>query len=177
MTAKRILTLAELETTTCLGTTGLLTLYLAAVTRHEAFCTQGLLVLGIYFHQGTGDSQTHGLRLTSETTTIQVHLNVILLSDIQESQGLLNYELQDGAGEILCKISLIDGYLTIAFAYIYTGHSGLTTAYCIYYFHRLLFKDININCFRTLSLLLVLCTGINIKVADQLASQLVLGRE
>ena len=56
--SRQVLTLAELESTTSLGTTGLLTLYLTAIAGHEAFSTKCLLVISVDLHQGTGNSQT-----------------------------------------------------------------------------------------------------------------------
>ena len=90
------LTLTELEATTRLGLTWLLTLYLTAVACQETFVLQRLLILGIDLHQCTGDSEAERLALTSETTSVEVGLDVILLSDLQQVQRLLHHILQDG---------------------------------------------------------------------------------
>ena len=90
-----MLTLTELEATTCLGLTGLLTLNLTSIAGQETVVFQSLLVLGINLDQCTGDSEAQSLALTSETTTVEVGLDVILLSDLQEVQRLLHHILQD----------------------------------------------------------------------------------
>ena len=85
------LTLTELEATTCLGLTGLLALHLAAVAGEESLNLEGLLVIGVHLDKGAGDSHAQGLALTSETATVEVGLDVILLGALQQSQGLLHH--------------------------------------------------------------------------------------
>ena len=136
---ENVLTLAELEATTCLGTTGLLTLYLTAVASHEAFGTECLLVLGIDLNQCAGDSQTQSLALAGVTATLQVNLDIILLCYVQQVQGLLYYELQNGAGEVLGQVTLVDGDLTATFLNVYAGYGTFAAAQCIYYCHLLVY--------------------------------------
>ena len=128
--AKRfsILTLTELEATTSLGLTGLLTLNGTGVASHEAFSTKSLLVISIDFHECTGNSEAKCLALTSETTTTEGYLNVVLFSNVQKSKGLLYNKLQDGRGKILSEISLVNGNFTCTFGYVDTGDGALTTA-------------------------------------------------
>ena len=80
------LTLTELEAATSLGLTWLLTLYLTAVACQETFVLQLLLVFFIDLHQSTGDSEAESLALTCEATTVEVSLDVILLSNIKQVQ-------------------------------------------------------------------------------------------
>ena len=89
------LTLTELEAATSLGLTWLLTLYLTAVTCQETFVLQLLLVFFIDLHQSTGDSKAESLALACEATTVEVSLDVILLSNIKQVQWLLYHILQD----------------------------------------------------------------------------------
>ena len=89
------LTLTELEAATSLGLTWLLTLYLTAVACQETFVLQLLLVFFIDLHQSTGDSEAESLALTCEATTVEVSLDVILLSNIKQVQWLLYHILQD----------------------------------------------------------------------------------
>ena len=66
-----LLTLTELEATTCLWLTWFLTLYLTAVACEETLVLQRLLVFGIHLNEGTGNSEAKCLALTSETTTVE----------------------------------------------------------------------------------------------------------
>ena len=131
------LALAELEATTSLWTSGLLSLDLAAVACHEAFCTKCLLVLCVNLYKSAGNSQTQSLRLASVTATVEVNIDVVLLGNIKQSQGLFYHELQDGAGEILGKVTLVDSNLARTFADIDAGYGALTTAQRISYVFRI----------------------------------------
>ena len=131
------LTLAELEATTCLWTTWLLSLDLAAVACHETFSTECLLVLSINLHESAGNSEAKSLRLTCVTAAIEVNVDVILLGNVEQSQRLLNHELQDGAGEVLGEVALVDGNLAITFADVHTGNGALAAAQCISYVFRI----------------------------------------
>ena len=79
-----ILTLTELEATASLRLTRLLALYLAAVACEETVVLQVLLIFGIDLHQSAGDAQTQSLALTSEATSVEVSLDVVLLSDLEQ---------------------------------------------------------------------------------------------
>ena len=85
------LTFAELEATTCLWTSGFLTLNLTAVASDEAFGTQSLLVFCVNLHKCASNGQTQGLRLTGEATPIKIYLNIILLHGIQQRQPFRNF--------------------------------------------------------------------------------------
>ena len=84
-----ILTLGELETLACFGTTGLLALYDARVAGHEAFGTERALVLGVDLHEGAGDGETESLGLTFVTAAVEVDFDVILLGLLECQEGLL----------------------------------------------------------------------------------------
>ncbi len=130
-----ILTLAELEATTCFGTSGLFALYLAAVACHKAFGTECLLILSVDLHQCACNSQAQSLRLAGVTATCEINFDVVLLDSVNRSQGLLNHELQDSAGEIFSEVTLVDGNLTRTLCYIDAGNGALTATKCINYFH------------------------------------------
>ena len=89
------LTLTELEATARLGLTGFLTLNSTRVACEEALVRESLLVLGINLHEGAGNGEAQGLALAGEATTIKVSLYIILLSNFQECQWLLNHILKD----------------------------------------------------------------------------------
>ena len=72
---KKILTLTELEVSTSLWLTWLLTLDSTAVACQESVILQVLLVLSVNLNQCTSDSKTQCLALTSKATTIEVGLN------------------------------------------------------------------------------------------------------
>ena len=128
------LTLTELEATTSLRLTWLLTLNLTAITCQETSVLQLLLILFVHLDEGTGDSHAQGLALASETTTVEVHLDVVLLSHLEQVQRLLNHVLQDGRGEINFEFLLVDRNLTRTFLEIHTSYRALATTDCIYYF-------------------------------------------
>ena len=116
--------------------TGLLTFYLTAVAGHEAFGTECLLVLGVDLNQCAGDSQTQSLALAGVTATLQVNLDIILLCYVQQVQGLLYYVLQNGAGEVLGQVTLVDGNLTATLLNIYAGYGAFAASWgkaSIYY--------------------------------------------
>src|SRR3712207_3634085 len=85
----RILTLAELEATTCLWLTRLLTLNGAAVACEEACILESLLVFGVDFHESTCDSEAKGLALACKTATVEVGLDVVFTINIEQLQWLL----------------------------------------------------------------------------------------
>jgi len=89
-----ILTLTELEATTSLGLTWLLTLNLTGIAGQETVVFQALLILSINLDECTGDSEAESLALTSEATTVEVGLDVIFLSYLQQVQRLLNHVLE-----------------------------------------------------------------------------------
>ncbi len=88
-----ILTLRELEATACLWLTRLLTFNSTCITCDEAFSAECLLVFFVDFHKCTGDSEAKCLTLTSVTATCEVSLDVILLNNAEEVEGLLHNEL------------------------------------------------------------------------------------
>ena len=132
-----ILTLTELEATTSLRTSRLLTFYLAGITCHEALGTQGLLVLGINLDQRTCDGKTQSLALTCETATLQINLDIVFLCTVQSCQWLLYDILQNRAWEIFGKITLVDSNLAATLLNIYTGNCALAAAQSIYYCHNI----------------------------------------
>ena len=80
---RRILTFTELESLTSFRTTRFLTLNSTRIASYESFRSQDSLIFRINLYQRTRDSQTGSLRLTFETTTVKVDLNIILLCDVQ----------------------------------------------------------------------------------------------
>src|SRR5690606_27893262 len=72
------LTFRELEATTCFTLTKLLTLYRTWVTRQQVFLLQRIVILlGIFLHQSTGDTQLDSLCLPFRTTTSYCYRYVI----------------------------------------------------------------------------------------------------
>jgi hypothetical protein len=90
-----LLTLRELEATTSLWTTWLLTLNLTRVASEEAVILEVLLILSVNLNECASDSEAESLALTCETATVEVSLDVILLSYFKKLQRLLNNILQD----------------------------------------------------------------------------------
>ncbi len=116
------LTLTELEAATSLGLTGLLTLYLTAVACQETSILQLFLVLFVHLDEGTGNSHAESLALTCKATTVEIHLNIILLGHLEQVQRLLHHVLQDGRGEINFQILLVDRNLTSTLLEINTSY-------------------------------------------------------
>ena len=83
------LTLTELEATTCLWLTRLLTLNLTAIACQESGILQLLLVILVDLYQCTSNGKAQSLALTSEATTVEVDFDIILLSNLQQVQRLL----------------------------------------------------------------------------------------
>ena len=89
------LTLAELEATTSLWLTWLLTFNDTSIAGEEASLAEGSLVLSVDLDESTSDSETEGTSLTIVATTLQVDLDVILLSYTYLVERLLNDVLKD----------------------------------------------------------------------------------
>ena len=90
------LTLAELEACACLGASRLFALHNAGVAGEEALVFEGFLVLFIDFHKCACNGESESLALTCKAATVEVHLDVILLSNVEQVQGLLDNILEDG---------------------------------------------------------------------------------
>ena len=131
-----VLTLAELELTTCTGLTGLLTLNLAGIAGEETGLFQSRAHLGVDFAQSACDTQTSGLGLTLDATAIEVDGDVLVLGSIGSQQRLLHLILENFEGEIGGEFLAIDGNLTLARLHEYASHSGLATTYGVYNFHN-----------------------------------------
>ena len=95
-TLNKNLTLTELEATTSLRLTWLLTLNLTGIASQESMVLQVLLVLSIDLYECAGNGKAQSLALTSEAATVEGCLDVIFLSDLQQAQRLLHHVLQDG---------------------------------------------------------------------------------
>lgn len=78
------LTLTELEATASLGLTWLLTLNGTAVTSEEAMVLEVLLVFSVDLHQGACNGKAQSLALTCVTATIEVSLDVVFLSHLEQ---------------------------------------------------------------------------------------------
>ena len=144
--AVQLLTLTELEAAASLGTTRLLALHGTAVAGEESSVLELFLVLCVDFHQGAGDGQAQGLALAGEAATVEVGLDVVLLGDVEELQRLLDDILQDGGGEEILDVFLVDCYLAGSLAEVNARNGALATAKCINYFHlSLLFILVNVD--------------------------------
>ena len=80
------LTLTELEATTSLGLSGLLTLNNAAVACEETVILQVLLVFGVHLDECAGDSKTQSLALACEAASVEVDLDVVFLFNTQQGE-------------------------------------------------------------------------------------------
>jgi len=128
---------AELEAAACLWTSGFLSLDLAAVACHEAFGAECLLVLGVNLYQSACDGEAKSLRLTSVAASVEVNVNIVLLNHVEQAQRLLYDELQDGAGEVVGQVALVDGNLATTFFDIDAGNGALAAAQRIGYVFRI----------------------------------------
>jgi len=89
-----MLTLRELEAATCLWLTWLLTLNGTGVASEESESLESLLVVSVDLDQSACYRHSQSLALTSETTSIEICLYVILAINIKCLQRLLNHILQ-----------------------------------------------------------------------------------
>ena len=89
------LTLTELEATTSLGLTWLLTFNDTGIAGEEASLAECCLVLSIDLNESACDGETNGTSLAIETTALEVHLDIVLLSYTYLVEGLLYDELKD----------------------------------------------------------------------------------
>ena len=115
--------------------TGLLTFNLTSVAGHEAFCLESRFVFRVDFYKCAGNSETQSLCLAFVATTVQIHLDIVFLSNTEFVQWLLNDELKDGRRKILVKRALVDSDLTITFTYEYASNCCFASSECINYFH------------------------------------------
>ena len=141
------LTLAELELATCSGLSGLLTLNLSGITREESGLLQHRTHLGVDLAQCACDTQTSGLSLSLDTTSVEVDHDVVILGSVRGQQRLLNLELENLEREIGCKLLVVDCNLTITRLHEYASHSGLTTTYGVYNFHNSYLISFNLMIF------------------------------
>ena len=111
----RPLTLTELEATASLGLTRLLTLNGTAVAGEEAVVLEVLLVFSVDLHQCAGNGEAQSLALASVTTTVEIGLDIIFSFYAEKSEGLLYHILQNGRGEIVIQLSLVDRNLACTF--------------------------------------------------------------
>ena len=119
----------------CFGLTRLLTLYLTGITSQEAFCLQRRFILFINFNECASDSKAKCLCLAFETATVQIYFDIVLLSNTEFVQWLLNDELKDGRRKILIKRALVDSDLTFTFTYENACNCCFASSECINYFH------------------------------------------
>ena len=120
---------------TCFGLTRLLTLNLTGVTCQETFGLQNGLGLFIDLDESAGDSKTECLSLAFVAAAVEINLDIVLLSNTEFVQWLLNDELKDGRREILFKRALVDSDLTITFTYENASYCSFASSECINYFH------------------------------------------
>jgi len=167
-----ILTLAELEVTTCLRLSRLLTLNLTCIACEEALCLESLLVLGINLNECAGNGKTQSLALACEAATVESSLDVVLAFCFEQLKGLLDNILKDCRWEVFLQFHLIYNNLAGSLCEVNTSYRALAASNCVYLFHLLvLFVLVNINCLGLLSLVLVLGAVVNVEIAEQLATE------
>ena len=119
-----ILTLAELEATTCARLTGLLTLNFASVTGEESGGLQSSAIsLFVYLAKCAGDSETNGLCLTFGASTDDGDLDVKLTCSTCYLESLIGDVLEGSLLEVLLHGALVDDELARSGYYINTSDS------------------------------------------------------
>ena len=141
----RCLTFAELESLTCLGLTGFLSLHHTGVTLEEALGFEGGTEIRIELANSAGDGETEGLSLAGHTAAVEVDLDVILAHEIGDLEGLGDDILEGAEREILFVIALVDGDLAAAFLHVDSGNCGFSSSDCISDFHCYLISLMLIN--------------------------------
>ena len=129
------LTLGELEALACFGTSRFLTFNNARVAGHEAFGTEGFLILGVDFNQCAGNGETESLGLAFVTAAVEVYTDVVFFNNVEGLEGLGDDVLENRRGEILVECTVVDSDFAVAFGNDNAGDGCFTTAYCIYCFH------------------------------------------
>src|SRR5690606_27854258 len=89
------LTLGELEGTTGLGLTVLLTFNNTAVAGQEATLLQSRTQSRFEVGESLGDTVTNGTGLTGQTTTSDGHVDVVLVEALSSNDRLLDDQLQN----------------------------------------------------------------------------------
>ena len=115
------------------GQRGPWSLYPEQMLRSRAItevCRQGAsdCLFGIIYSPEEIGGDEHG-------PDVEVGLDVVFLGYFEQLQWLFNHVLQDGRGEILVDVFLVDRYLASTFREVNTSYSALAATNCIYYFH------------------------------------------
>ncbi len=130
-----MLTFAELETFTSLGTTRLLPFNHTRVTGQKTFGLQRCTVFGIDGTQSPGDTKTQSFRLAANPATIQIGFHVELIERTRNLKSLVGHVLQNRCGEISLVILAVHHDIPASCRKIHTGNGGLPSTCFICYFH------------------------------------------
>ena len=88
-----VLSFTELELTTSLRLTRLLTFNNTCIASDESGCTKRFLVFCVNLYKSTGNCQTESLTLACVATATESYLDVILVGNIQQVEWLLYNKL------------------------------------------------------------------------------------
>ena len=114
-----MLTFAELETSTCTGLSGFLSLDLASVAGEEAVRLQNRAVsLSVHFAKSAGYCKAESFCLTFDSAAIEVGLDVERSEGIGNIQGLTDDEAEGILFEVLVHSAAVDGDVAFTGAYI-----------------------------------------------------------
>ena len=91
-------------------------------------------MLSIDLYECACNCETNGTSLAIEATTLEVHLDIVLLGNTYFVERLLNDELKDRRGEIRLEFLTVDCDVTSTSLNINAGYGGLAAANCINYF-------------------------------------------
>ena len=114
-----MLTFAELETSTCTGLSGFLSLDLASVAGEEAVRLQNRAVsLSVHFAKSACYCKAESLCLTFDSTAIEVGLDVEGSEGIGNLHGLTDDIAESVLFEVLVHSAAVDGDVAFTGAYI-----------------------------------------------------------
>ena len=114
-----MLTFAELETSTCTGLSGFLSLDLASVAGEEAVRLQNRAVsLSVHFAKSACYCKAESLCLTFDSAAVKIGLDVERSQGIGNIQGLTDDEAEGILFEVLVHSAAVDGDVAFTGAYI-----------------------------------------------------------
>ena len=130
-----VLTLAELELAACTGLTGLLTLNLTRVTRHEAVLLEYRAHLRIDFAEGAGDTKAGSLSLAFDSATVESDGDVEIFSGRSDQQRLFHHILENFQRKVGVQGFLLDSNVPFAGFHVNASYSSFSTSNAVYNFH------------------------------------------
>src|SRR5687768_6820204 len=123
-----VLSLAELESLSCLRTSRLLALDRACVAREQAEVAQLAAVAFIDLHERASNSETQRARLTGLPAALEIRLDVVPTQRIRRREWLLNRAHERRAREVIAQRPAIHIPLARANLQIHAAHRFLAAA-------------------------------------------------